>query len=92
MSVALRGLTADQAAQSVGQSTNSIFGIINHLVFWNERYLQRFKKGTLPPLETSNEATFKGEDSGQIAEDWDQLQQRLDNLFVQWEEAVITCD
>ncbi|AET67837.1 DinB family protein [Desulfosporosinus orientis DSM 765] len=91
LSVALRGLTAEQAAKNVGQSTNSIFGIVHHLVFWNERYLQRFKDSSLPPLKISNVETFV-KDPGEIVERWDDLYQRLDNLFVQWEEAIIKCD
>lgn len=76
--------------QNVGQSTNSIFGIIHHLVFCNERYLQRFKDSSLPPLKISNAETFV-KDSDDIVGSWDDLHQRLDNLFVQWEEAIIEC-
>ncbi|TGE35345.1 DinB family protein [Desulfosporosinus fructosivorans] len=92
LNVALRGITAEQAAQRGGQSTNSILGIVHHLVFWNERYLQRFKLGAVLPLDISNAETFEYIDSGEIIEGWDDLRQKLDHLFTQWEEAIIKCD
>jgi len=92
MNVALRGLTADLAVQRVRQSVNSILGIVHHLVFYNERYLQRFKQGSVPKIVKSISETFEYNDSGEITEVWDDLQKKLDNLFAQWEEAIIKCD
>ncbi|AET69703.1 Protein of unknown function (DUF664) [Desulfosporosinus orientis DSM 765] len=92
LSIVLRGLTAEQAAKRGGQSENSIIGIVHHLVFWNERYLQKFKQGFVSPLGISNAKTFKNIDSDEITEDWNNLRQRLDNVFAQWEEAISNCD
>ncbi|WP_407313393.1 DinB family protein [Desulfosporosinus sp. SB140] len=92
LNVALRGLTAEQAAQRGRQSANSILGIVHHLVFWNERYLRRFNRETVLPLDISNAETFEYKDADEIIERWDDLRQRLDNLLTQWEEAIIKCD
>jgi len=92
LNVALRGLTADLAAQRSRQSANSILGIVHHLVFYNERYLQRFKQGSVPKIVTSIAETFEYNDSGEIAEVWNDLRQRLGDLFAQWEEVIIECD
>lgn len=92
LNVALQGLTAEQAAKRVGQSGNSIYGIVNHLVFWNERYLQRFKQGIMLPLDISNAETFENKDSDEIILNWDDLKLRLDNQFSQWEDAIFKCD
>lgn len=92
LNYALKGLTGAQATLGGVQSANSIFGISQHLVFWNERYLQRFKGGTVPPLKIPNSETFECKDSCEIEKAWDDMRQRLDKVFTQWEEAIINCD
>ncbi|WP_088226005.1 DinB family protein [Desulfosporosinus sp. FKB] len=92
LNIALQGLTAEQAAKQVGQTGNSIYGIVNHLVFWNERYLQRFKQEIVLPLNISNAETFGNIDSDGITMNWDDLKIKLDDLLAQWEEAIINCD
>ncbi|MDR3490764.1 MAG: DinB family protein [Gammaproteobacteria bacterium] len=92
LNVALRELTTDLAVQRRRQSTNSILGIVHHLVFYNERYLQRFKQDSVPKIVKSIAETFEYNDSGEIAEVWDDLRNKLDNLFAQWEEAIIKCE
>jgi uncharacterized damage-inducible protein DinB len=89
LKVALRGVTAEQAAQCGVGSSNSIYGIVHHLVFWNERYLQRFNEGTVLPLEISNSETFQ---SNGVSVPWDELQMKLDNVLAQWEQAIMNCD
>ena len=92
LNVALRGLNADLAVQGGKQSANSIIGIVHHLVFYNELYLQRFKQGSVPKTVVSIAETFQYNDFNEIVEVWDDLRQRLQNLFAQWEEAIIKCD
>lgn len=41
-----------------GNDINSIRQLVNHLIFWNERWLFRFKKEPLPPYEKNNDETF----------------------------------
>ncbi|WP_019121562.1 DinB family protein [Brevibacillus massiliensis] len=89
LKVALRGVTAEQAVQGGKGSSNSIYGIVHHLVFWNERYLQRFHEGNLPPLEISNSETFQ---SNEMSASWDELQMKLDNVLAQWEQAIMNYD
>lgn len=81
LNIALGGLTSEQAAKGGVQSENSIIGIVRHLVFWNERYLQKFEQGIVSPLEISNAKTFENIDSDERADDWNNLRQRLDNLL-----------
>ena len=93
LNVALRGLNADLAVQRGRQSANSILGIVHHLVFYNELYLQRFKQGSVPKTVVSISETYEYNNSeGEVGEVLDNLRQRLDNLFAQWEEAIIKCD
>jgi len=92
LNVTLRELTADLAVQHSRQSTNSIIGIVHHLVFYNELYLQRFKEGSVPKIVASIAETFEYNHSGEIEVVWDELRQRLDSLFDQWEEAIFKGD
>ena len=39
---ALNGLTEEQSLEN-DSSNHNIREIVNHLIFWNERYLKRFK-------------------------------------------------
>jgi uncharacterized damage-inducible protein DinB len=89
---ALRGVAADQAVQRGLRSSNSILGIVKHLIFWNERYLLRFQRGSLPPLEISNDETFQYNVPDEILENWDPLKSKLYNVFSQWEQAIMECD
>jgi uncharacterized damage-inducible protein DinB len=40
---ALEGLTEEQASWKSGEKTNSIWELVNHLNFYNERYYDRFQ-------------------------------------------------
>lgn len=70
----------------------NIIGIVHHLVFYNELYLQRFKQGRVPKIVASIAETFEYNHSGEIEVVWDDLRQRLDSLFDQWEEAIFKGD
>ncbi|WMX56720.1 DinB family protein [Peribacillus sp. R9-11] len=41
LNIAIDGLSAEQASWK-SRDSNSIWQIVNHLIFWNERYLNRF--------------------------------------------------
>lgn len=45
------GLTPEQALWKKSYSENSIWEIISHLVFWNKRFLNRFKNSENPKME-----------------------------------------
>ncbi|MCM3176621.1 DinB family protein [Cytobacillus horneckiae] len=54
------GLTEEQAMWKQSESTNSIFEIINHLIYYNSRYLNRFKG--IPNIESGVQNTFTNTD------------------------------
>lgn len=86
------GLTANQAVEQGEGGSNSIFGIANHLLFWNERYLKLFNQDTLPSHEISNADTFRVDSLDEDPEAWEDLKMKLDNLFTRWEQVVTQCD
>jgi hypothetical protein len=84
---ALDGLTADQANEKSGDS-NSIWEIVNHLIFWNERYIHRFKGIPLTRKIESNDETFHSENNN----DWEATKSQMFNLLTDWTNAVKEAD
>ncbi|MFB3161839.1 DinB family protein [Neobacillus sp. 179-J 1A1 HS] len=81
---AVAGLTAEQALWKQSDSENSIWKIISHLVFWNERFLNRFKKSEVPEMEGNNDTTFT-----YLQEyDWEQVLQQYNQVMIAWYEAI----
>ncbi|WP_026677507.1 DinB family protein [Fictibacillus gelatini] len=77
---ALEGLTAEQASWKETDGTNSIREIVNHLVFYHERWLNRFKGIEVPPAEGINDMTFENADE----ECWESTVKRLNANLSEW--------
>jgi uncharacterized damage-inducible protein DinB len=84
---ALAGLSAEQAAARAGASDHSIWQIVNHVAFWNERYLMRFREQPLPK-EVANEATFTGEGSMGSETVWRSVLEHFDRVMNEWKKAI----
>ncbi|MCM3733660.1 DinB family protein [Fictibacillus nanhaiensis] len=84
---ALDGLTAEQANEKSGDS-NSIREIVNHLIFWNERYLGRFKGDSSSKKIESNDETFQSENK----QDWEEAKKQLFSVLTEWASAVKGAD
>ncbi|MFE1245238.1 DinB family protein [Fictibacillus sp. NPDC058756] len=80
---ALDGLTSEQANEKNGIS-NSIWEIVNHLIFWNERYLSRFKGNPTSKKIESNDETFHSENN----QDWEEMKTQLYRILKEWANAV----
>lgn len=83
LSDALAGLTAEQASWNDGNENHSVWQIVNHLIFWNERWLIRFKGGTPEKMNGENSSTFsedKADENG-----WKKSGEKLDDIFSGWE-------
>ena len=85
---AVEGLTADQASWQDGKGNHSIGQLANHLVFWNQEELAKFKGE--PPVKFSgdNNETFNNFDSKK----WAATVQQLDQVLTDWEKAVEAAD
>ncbi|MBN6886376.1 putative damage-inducible protein DinB [Cytobacillus horneckiae] len=79
------GLTEEQAMWKQSESTNSIFEIINHLIYYNSRYLNRFKG--IPNIESGVQNTFTNTDLN-----WADAVKRIDNIMSEWKHAVKKSD
>jgi uncharacterized damage-inducible protein DinB len=65
LKTALDGLTEEQFTWKESENLHSIRQIVDHLLFWNERYLMRFRDVPLTTvkIEKENDPTFNMYDS-----------------------------
>ena len=76
---ALEGLTAEQATWRPEGADNSIWEEVNHLIFWNERWLQRYRGELNEPQDVENTGTFKSEET-----DWQVTLEKLNAVMDEW--------
>jgi uncharacterized damage-inducible protein DinB len=84
---AIDGLTADQASWKPVGVDNSIWGNVNHIVFWNERWLQRYRGELNKPQDVENTTTF-----GTKETDWDATVVKLYEVMNEWREKLTAAD
>lgn len=81
MDQALHGATAAEAAWTSSGTSNSIWQIVNHLIFWNEDIIHRIKGIENPDKAENNEETFgyPGDPEDEVG--WTQTVQRLNEVM-----------
>jgi uncharacterized damage-inducible protein DinB len=87
-SVAVAGLTADQAKWTPGNGQHSVGQLAYHLWFWDTQSLARFKGQKPPAFSGNNDETFNNYTPAQ----WDELVQKLNQVMSDWEAAVQEAD
>jgi uncharacterized damage-inducible protein DinB len=87
-SIAVQGLTADQAKWSPGKGNHSVGQLAYHLWYWNTRELADFRGEKPAPFDGNNNETFDNFTAAQ----WDDLVKKLDQVLADWEKAVETAD
>ncbi|ASB88947.1 DinB family protein [Bacillus sonorensis] len=85
---AAEGLTENQAKQKGEGTENSIFEITNHLIFYNERYLKRFKGIPVPVFDYTIDDTFVNK-SGL---GWEESRKDLDRIYSEWIHEMASCE
>lgn len=88
---AVKGLSAEQAAWKPDGVDNSIWGIVRHLNFYNERYLKRFNGETVEEIDIENSETFNGAD-GASEEAWAAEVERFERVMNDWRNAFEAAD
>src|ERR1700674_3726757 len=86
ISVAVEGLTAEQATWKDGSGNHSVGQLTNHLLFWNRRELAKFKGEPEEKFSGNNDETFNNFD----AKKWNDTVKQLDQLTVELENRVET--
>jgi uncharacterized damage-inducible protein DinB len=85
---AVSGLTPEQANWKDGSGNHSVGQLAYHLVFWNQRELQKFKGQTPAQFSGNNDETFDKFDSKQ----WASIVQQLDQVMTDLEKVVEGAD
>ena len=88
VNVALDGVTAEQATWTDGSGNHSIGQLANHLLFWNERQLMKFRGQKEAPFSGNNEETFNAFDRNQ----WQQTVKKLNDVLTELEKLVQNAD
>lgn len=85
---ALNKLSEEQSFES-DSSNHNIREIVNHLIFWNERYLKRFKGDELRKLDGENSESFTNEWAETSSMNLESLKDKLYVVLNEWK-LVIT--
>jgi uncharacterized damage-inducible protein DinB len=88
ISIAVDGITPEQAKWTDGHGNHSIGQLVNHLAFWNSRGLEQFKGEKPSSYNGNNDETFNSFDS----KTWSATVARLDGVMKAWEKAVQDAD
>jgi uncharacterized damage-inducible protein DinB len=87
-SIAVAGLTAEQASWSPGKGNHSVGQLAYHLWFWNTREMADFKGQKAPAFSGNNDETFDNFTPAQ----WDDLVKKLNQVLTGWDTAVAAAD
>jgi uncharacterized damage-inducible protein DinB len=85
---AVAGLTAEQASWTDGKGNHSVGQLAYHLIFWNQRNLDKFKGEAPPKYGGDNDETFNQFDTKK----WTETVRQLDQVMTEWEKAVESAD
>ncbi|GIN88848.1 hypothetical protein J6TS2_52340 [Heyndrickxia sporothermodurans] len=84
----IKDLTNEEIIEKNSKETNSIKEIINHLLFWNELYLNRCKGIHVVKKGISNDQTFLNQDNL----GWFSTIEKFSNILDGWEKEILNCE
>jgi hypothetical protein len=87
-SIAVAGLTAEQANWKDATENHSIAQLTTHLIFWNKQILDKFKGIKPDAFNGDNKETFSPVDD----QSWAATVQQLDSIMTALEEVVKNAD
>ncbi|MFX1253622.1 MAG: DinB family protein [Promethearchaeota archaeon] len=85
---ALDSLSSTQATWRSNENSHSIWEIVNHLIYWNDVYLNRYKKSASQRGALQNELTFTQPEVEKSEENWLKVTTQVDQIFDDWRKAV----
>ena len=86
--IAIEGLTPEQASWKDPNENHSIVQLVNHLIFWNQQQLAKFKGEKPTEFDGDNKKTFTGLDKAT----WEQSVREIDEVLIAWEKAIEEAD
>ncbi|MGG1629707.1 DinB family protein [Rossellomorea sp. NRS-1567] len=82
----IHDLTGEQAKWKPSEATNSISEIVHHLIYYNQRHLNRLNG--IENEESTGESTFLNREGLS----WEETIVRIDQLMADWKKAVEEAD
>ncbi|TDL77793.1 DinB family protein [Peribacillus frigoritolerans] len=89
---ALDGVSAPEASWTSSGKSNSIWQIVNHLIYWNEDVIHRIKGTKNPHIIKNNEETFANPGDPEDENGWVQTLQRLNEVMNQFKTVIAELD
>ena len=86
--VAIEGLTPEEASWKDETENHSIAQLVNHLIFWNQQQLAKFRGEKPVEFDGDNKKTFAGLDKAA----WEASVKQIDDLMTSWEKAIEEAD
>lgn len=77
---ALEGLSADEADHKPSPGLHSIRELVNHILYYKERFLHRLKGEEYSPAYETNDETFTEMPPDYVNESWDDQVARMGNV------------
>lgn len=87
---AIEGVTAEQAVWKPAGADNSIWETLAHLRYYNNAYLQRFKRIEYEYDLADNDATFRGGEPTEEA--WRTEVEQFDSIMTEWRDLIKAAD
>ncbi|MGI8950279.1 MAG: DinB family protein [Chitinophagaceae bacterium] len=87
-SLAIDSLTPEQANWQDAKGNHSIGQLTEHLIFWDERSLMKFRGEKVLPFNGNNNETFTKFDKNS----WNATVKKLDDVLTQWEKEIANAD
>ncbi|MBS4172187.1 DinB family protein [Bacillus sp. FJAT-49736] len=84
----IEGLTAYEATWQKHESSHSIWKIVTHLTFWNEKWLKRFMDKESFESTANNSLTFEGPNQTITEKQWNNVVSKLDSVYTDWLKAL----
>jgi hypothetical protein len=88
VSIAVDGLTAQQAMWKPSDSSHSVGQLTYHLLFWNKQSLDKFNGRKPDPFDGNNNETF----TNFTQETWIKTVNQLNQVMQDWETAIKQAD
>jgi len=88
VNIAIQGLTPQQASWKDASDNHSIAQLVNHLIFWNQQQLAKFKGEKPAEFSGDNKETFTGLDKTA----WEASVKQIDDVMIAWEKAIEAAD
>ncbi|CAL1519536.1 DinB family protein [Chitinophaga sp. MM2321] len=88
VNIAVEGLTPAQANWKDSSGNHSIGQLVQHLIFWNQRQLDKFNGKPEQPFSGDNNETFSAVDQAS----WDATVKKIDTVLTELEKVIEQSD